>query len=323
MVKDSLVNCSYIESYKVYCFNANDKKKLNSSQYNYSYVKGDFLPLVSNNYMYGQDLLIVDYKNKIVHIVEYGRYIKSIKISGKVDSALFSNFRCRTYMSIDIYGNLLKVRTIYDLYDIINNYPNIDLYLIENKYPSKYMKETLEYNKKENKKKDDRFYSGYENKKNKYEDNKYLALDKIHNYSYNNLVLTGSIYSNDLFPNNISESYGDIKASIEKPLLEKFEENFIDKDSVEYKINYLLELFSVNYYLESNPDKNLITYISMGGNKKATHIDKVRREIVSFVSDLDKNEVLCIIETILSSIEDEEYLQSIIELIINILIINN
>lgn len=306
------VNHSYMDSYKVYCFNINDKEYLNSPKYSYAYEKGDFIPLISNNYVYDKDLLIIDYKNSIVHIIEMARYSKSVKIKGKVDKSLYGNFKSKSYMVIDIYGNLLNVKNIYDVYDVINNYPNIDLYLVENKYINPQTKELIE---------DDG---------NGKSDDIYFSLDTINNYSANNLILSGYLYPRVEKSKGLSESISyptktsldyaiDIKSCIEAPVIQNFEEKFIDKDSLSYKTNYLLELFSVNYYLESNPHKNLITYMSFG-KKKATHIDKVKREIISFIDSLEEDEIPLVLESIISNVYDEDYLQSIIDVIMSILL---
>lgn len=304
------VNHSYIGPYKVYCFNMRDKDSLSSSDYTFKYEEGDFLPLVSNNYVYGQNLLIVDFINYMVHIIELSRYKKSVKIKGEVDLNLYDNFKSKAYMSIDIYGNLLNIENIYDLYDVMNSYPNVNLYLTENKFSNK------------------KIESGY--KQGKYED-VYLFIDDINNYSYNNLVLSGYTYSENLMKQqNIGclknksslELSVDIYNSIREPLINVFEDSFFDKSSTYFKINYLLELFAINYFLENNPNKNLITYTSFG-KKKVTHIDRVRRDIVDFILSMDEDEVSVVLEVILSCIYDDCYMDSIITILSSILIINN
>lgn len=308
--KLNYVNHSYIGSYKVYCFNIYEKDSLYSNNYDFKYEEGDFLPLVSNNYVYSQNLLIIDFIKNIVHIVESSKYKKTIKIKGEVDPGIYDNFKSKSYMSIDVYGNILNVLNIYDLYEIMNSYPNVNLYLTENKFAKHEVKD------------------GY--KQGGYED-VYLYIDKIDNYSYNNLFLSGYTYSDGLNKkSNISclksksslELAKEIHDSIKAPLLDVFEENFYDKESIYFKMNYLLELFAVNYYLENNPKENLITYISCG-KKKATHINRVKKDIIKFIENMEEEEILFILEVILSCCYDEGYIDSIISIISSFLVINN
>lgn len=302
-----IFNCiipSYMGLYRVNCFKCSYTN--NENLHINRYEEGDFVPVVSNNYIYDKNLLILDFVNHVVHIIESCKYKKTVRILGEVDSRVYKYFKSRSYMSIDIYGNILNINNIYDLYKVMNSYPSINIYLEEKKF----LNVGIE--------------SDY--KKHNVRDEALVVLDNINNYRANNFVLSGyvplgssskSVNSVDSF-----KLSNELYEQITLPVLESFKNEFFDKECISSKINYILELFNINYVLEITKNGRIITYFSYG-EKKVTHIDKIKKEIKLFIDKNEEEELNLILDIIFSNIFDDTYAEYIIDTISTILDIND
>ena len=298
------VSPSYMGLYRVYCFKAlytcggyeNVKR----------YEEGDFIPIASNSYIYNKNLLIVDFANYVVHIIESYRYKKTVKILGDVDSRVYKYFKSRAYMSIDIYGNMLNVSNIYDLYRVMNLYPSINIYLEERKF----LKTNVYMDARNN---------GFENEA-------IIVLNNLNNYKDNGIVLSGYTftvrYRKQKSTLNSFELANKLYEQVAPPILNNFEDEFFDRESIYSKVNTLLDLFNINYVLELNKNGKIITYFT-GTKKKITHIDRLKKDIKSFIDENEENELNFILDIIFANVVDEEYAEYIIETISTILDIND
>lgn len=291
----------YINGHKVYCFKRSFSNINPLNRTVYKYQEGDYLPLNSNNYIYGTDVLIVDLKNKLVHIVEDGVYKKTVRILNKLNSSIYPYFKKRSYTSIDIYGNMLNIVNIFDLYNCVNSYPSLEVYLEER---NNYIKKDIFDDIKEN----------------------YITvISKISQYRDNGLSLSG--YVLNCSNNKAKEGYSfEVLEKLNKellaPLIRSFEEEFYDKDNINFIANNMMELFDLLYSLSATNNGKIIKYIT-NGKLKVAHIDKVKREIKSIIDDNCESDLDYIMDLIFSWIYDEDYIDFIVSTISEILDIND
>lgn len=271
---------SYLGLYKVYCFKGEFSCEDNEKCLNI-YEVGDFLPLKSNYCLYDTNLLIVDFINHVVHVVERYQYRQTIKIFGEINKDIYECFNERGYMSIDVCGNLLNIHDIYDLYEAMNSYPRINVYLEDKKY----LKNIKDIDLNDN--------------------TNFLVINNINNRSFNNMILSGYTLKNKK-KNDFLQLSNQIYENIKIPIVDGFREIFYDEDCLYSKINYFLRLINMSYFLEKNNIGSLIIYRELG-IKKVTHIDKIKREIKNFLVSEDDSELELVFNEIFESILDEDY----------------
>lgn len=302
--KYTYASLDYLGKHKIYCFRRSFSDINPLKRVVCRYKEGDYVPVVNNNYTYGNNVLIVDLKNQRVHIIEDSIYKKTVHISKEVDSSIYQYFRKKRYLSIDIYGRVLSIVNIFDLYRCINSYPVINLYLEEK---SKYLKKNICFD---------------------YEcDNSFITvLNEINQYKSNRMLLSGYIINNvasGKSKEDISfEVAEQINQEILQPLIYEFENEFLNSYDVYSVSNQLLEIFDLIYDLEINKNGKLIKYRSFCKDK-VTHIDRLKRDVKRIIDDNSEFDLECIMDIIFLAIDDEEYVEFIISLISQILDINN
>lgn len=301
--KYTYANLDYIGKHKIYCFRRSFSNINPLKREVYKYEEGDFLPLLGNNYIYASDVLIVDLKNQFVHIVEDNIYKKTITVSKNIDMSVGCYFKKKRYLSIDIYGNILNILNIFDLYRCVNSYPCVEICLEEK---NKYIKSDLF--------------------KSKVEANCLTVIDNIKQFKSNGILLTGYVFDNS-FENNSCEGIsfdiaGQINEEILSPMLAAFEDEFIDEYDVYFISNRMLEIFDLLYSLTLTNNGKIVQYMSFG-KIRVTHVDKLKKELKRIIDYNTKCDLDYIMDIIFTSIRDEKYVDFIIDTISKILDIND
>lgn len=292
----------YLGKHKIYCFKRSFSDINPLSAGVVKYEEGDFLPLISNNYIYGSNVLILDFNNKVVHIIEDYIYKKSLKIGASFDVSVCSYFEKRKYLSIDVYGRVLSISNIFDLYKCINSYPEVEICLEERR----------------------------NSKKNSFKENadkEYLTIiNNTNQYKKNGILLSGYIVNcskDKIYQEGVSFDVAkEINEEILGPLMESFEDEFIDIYDVNYSANRLLEIFDLLYSLIESRNGKIIKYLSYG-KIKVTHIDKLKREIKQIIELTEEAELDEIMDIVFMAISGEYYIDFIVETISTLLDIND
>ena len=302
--KYTYASLDYLGKHKIYCFRRSFSDINPLKRVIYRYKEYEYVPVVNNNYTYGNNVLIVDFKNQLVHIIEDSIYKNTVYISKEVDSSVYQYFRKKQYLSIDIYGRTLNIFNIFDLYRCINSYPVVNLYLEEK---SKYLKKNICFN-------------------NEYSNSCITVLNDINQYKSNRMLLSGYIINNVSDRKNkesISfEVAEQINQEILQPLIYEFENEFLNDYDVYFISNQLLEIFDLIYDLEINKNGKIIKYRSFGKDK-VTHIDRLKKDIKRIIDDNSEFDLEQIMDIMFLAIDDEEYVEFIINLISQILDTND
>ena len=264
--KYTYANEDYIGGHKIYCFRRSfsDINPLKMEPYNY--IEGDYVPVLSNNYVYDINTLIIDFKNRVAHIIEDSRYKKTVHIGEDIDISIYEYFTKKRYLSIDIYGCVLDIENIFDVYRCVNSFPSVNVYLEEKK--GKFKKGLFE---------DEDF-----------KDSCVTVLDNINHYRGNSLVLSGYVldYSSSLKKEQplSFEIANQINKEVLEPLIEEFKSEFYVEHDIMQTSNRFLEILDLLYELARTDNGKLIKYTSFG-KEKVTHIDKLRKEIKCIIDN--------------------------------------
>ena len=278
--------------WKVYCFPHSYSNV--SSFVCDRYIEGEYVPVITSNYMYYSEMLIVDFKNRIVHVIEGCRYIVTLKVNGNVSTDIFDKFSSKKYLVIDVYGNVLKLNTIYDLFRCVNSYPCVSIAL-EVKPCLKNMVQ------------------------NDFEEDITLFLNKV-DYLRNQVFIQGSVYEYSYNTSKVDsfKIAQKIQSEIEEPLREVFNSMFMAPHSPYFILNNLLEKLDLLYYLELNSITNLVSYYSRCGEKKISHIDKLKREIREIIDTMPDSQLEIIEGMLLSAQFEDEYFSYIVYKILEV-----
>lgn len=285
-------NLSYLNNYKVFCFSDIYLPKHSSGLTVQHYCIGDYIPTSNFNYIYGSNILVIDYFNKVVHVIIRNIYCEIVKITNSSieidENSYFYKlmFENKNFKVIDIYGNFLKVSSIEDLMFAIMTYPQVEISLIENKYLSV---SDSDYNLSE------------------------VVITDINVVNDNNLILIKGDYNKRmqcLDNKNIEESFflaNHIKDSIFKDALEAYKERWFHSDYIMNKVNDFLLNIRLLYLAVENDIKNPFTYFNKD-IKYATHIGKISRFIKDFLSINNEEDINIILDIVFSNVEfGEEY----------------
>lgn len=285
-MKENLFNnISYMNEYKVFCFS--DVYITNKSKKSYvaKYCIGDLIPTSNYNYIYSPNLLVVDYINKVIHVIINSRYYEMVEmINGELkistDSFLYKMLFGRfKYKVIDIYGNFLKIRNIEDLVIAITTYPQVELYLVNNKYLK-----TIDNTD---------FFSN-------------IVIEDI-NYTDNESIcyINGYYKANEENENQMLIVSSNIKNSLQNPSKSLYLENWIDtQDILNIATDFLLNI-RLLYLINKNNILRPFTYYNRD-SKSATHIGKIQRFLKNFIVENDCELIESVLEIIFLYAEYEE-----------------
>lgn len=284
MSKNLFNNMGYMNGYKTYCFSDVYIPSISGDAHIYDYEIGDYIPTSNYNYIYGSNLLIIDYINKVIHIVLKSMYVEIINIhngSLKIpeDSHLISFMNGIPFRVIDIYGNFLKISTIDELLTAIMTFPKIDVHLTQNA-------SLLEL-------------SGSDNKKN-------VVISKIQ-ISENDNYATITGYCSDY----IDETYNpivlgsSIKSDIYNEAIRLYKNKWFEDNSILDSVNSLLLNMRLLYKALENDIQRPFIYIN-SNEKNYTHIGKLSSFVKEFIVNNGEDELNLILDTIFLNAEFEE-----------------
>lgn len=278
-------NMSYMSNYRVFCFSDIVLSKFSTKQYCAHYKIGDFIPTSGYNYIYGPNLLIVDYLNKVVHIVVNSKYYELVKISeNKLElfensflyRLMFGNYKFKV---IDVYGNFLDIRSIEDIIISIMSYPIVEMSFVENNYIN-----LIE---------DDN-------------ENKELLINGIEYLSSNNHVHIKGIYKSKNQDDLSSLTLiNNTKKAIYNDLILSFRDKWFLDDEILKLTNEFLKNIRLLYLAVEENIKLPFAYYS-NDKKEITHIGKISSYMKDFVLNNDEETINLILDTIFTSVEFEE-----------------
>lgn len=293
-------NVCYLSNYKVFCFSDIYVPKVSDKSSIYYYDIGDYIPTSNYNYVYGSNLLVLDYFNKVIHVIFNNVYyelviIKNNSIKLSEDSCLYKLiFGQKIFNVIDVYGNFLNVKSIEDLMTAIITYPKINVYLTESKYCSEIC---------------DTDYSNN------------VLITEIRTLDDDNHVIINGKYN----PCENIYSKGDvvdsvnigayIKESIYNEAIELYKSRWFLKNSTSNKASDLLLNIRLLYLAVENDIRVPFTYFN-NDLKYATHIGKISNYLKEFVCCNDEDEINTVLDLIFFNAEfDEDYEDFIISTI--------
>ena len=295
MKENILINTSYLNNYRVFCFSDIYINNYSEEPTIIKYEIGDFIPTSNYNYVYSPTLLVIDYINKVVHVIINSRYYEMVKLENDelkitTDSFLYKLMLSnKPFKAIDIYGKFLKIKTIEDIVLSIMTYPQVELYLIGNKHL-----------------KQDDTPKGYSN----------ILLDEI-NYTKNENIcyINGEYkYSEEENEKMLIASLN-IKDTLESESRELHMENWIDENNLLNLVNELLINIRLLYLIEKYKIFRPCTYYS-NTYKNFTHIDRIKNLIKDFINNNECDFIESILETIFLYAEfEEDYEDFIISII--------
>ena len=291
-----LINTSYLNNYRVFCFSDIYINKYSEESKVIKYEIGDFIPTSNYNYIYGSTLLVVDYINKVIHVIINNRYYEMVKVSDNelqitTDSFLYKLiFGNKSFKTIDIYGNFLKIKNIEDLVIAIMTYPQVELYLTGNKY----FKQSNDIRE------------GYSN----------ILLGEI-NYTENENIcyINGEYKYNEKENEKMLIASFNVKNTLEFKSKEIYLDNWVDEDILLNLVNELLINIRLLYLIKKYKILRPCTYYC-NTHKHFTHIDRIKNLIRDFINNNECDFVESILETIFLYAEfEEEYEDFIISTI--------
>lgn len=295
MEENLLINTSYLNNYRVFCFSDIYINKYSEESKVIKYEIGDFIPTSNYNYIYGSTLLVVDYINKVIHIIINNRYCEMVKMRENelqitTDSFLYRLlFGNKPFKTIDIYGNFLKIKNIEDLVIAIMTYPQVELYLIGNKYLKEANTE-----------------GGYSN----------LLLREINYNGNGNICYINGEYKYDEKENEkmLIASFN-VKNTLQFNSREEYIDNWIDENILLNLVNELLINIRLLYLIKKHNILKPFTYYC-NTYKYFTHIDRIKNLIRDFINNNECDFIESILETIFLYAEfEEEYEDFIISII--------
>ena len=295
MEENLLINTSYLNNYRVFCFSDIYITKYSGEPKIIKYEIGDFLPTSNYNYIYGSTLLVLDYINKVIHVIINNRYYEMVKVVNNelqitTDSFLYKLiFGNRPFKVIDIYGNFLKIKNIEDLVMAIMTYPQVELYLTGNKYLKKSdVKE------------------GYSN----------LLLGEI-NYTENENIcyINGEYKYNEKEKEKMLIASFNVKNTLQFKSREMYMNNWVDENILLNLVNELLINIRLLYLIKKHNILKPFTYYC-NTYKYFTHIDRIKNLNRDFINNNECDFIESILETIFLYAEfEEEYEDFIISII--------
>lgn len=280
-------NVSYLGNYKVFCFSDIELPRYSAKESSIVYKIDDLIPIYGYNYAYNNNLLVIDYVNKLIHIIVNHRYCETIKMKDNVlniyeDSYLFKlNLDIKVFLSMDIYGNLLDVNTIEEIIMSIMEFPNLESYFIYDKYT------------------------------NVLKNNELLLTDINYNKYSNRISMLGVCkYDNDLLKNN--KLIDDFTESIYRDSISIFNNRwFLNNDNLNM-INELLLNIRLLYLVNLQNIRIPFSYY-MNNKKYVTHIGKIDNNIKKILCDNEKEVIEELIDFIFQKIEyNEDYQEFVI-----------
>lgn len=285
-MKENLFNnICYMNEYKVFCFSdVYITNKSNDSNVT-KYFIGDLIPTSNYNYIYSPNLLVVDYINKVIHIIINSRYYEMIQMGNgelkiSTDSLLYKMlFGKFKYKVIDIYGNFLKIKNIEDLVIAITTYPQIELYLTNNKYLK-----CID---------NDESFSN-------------VIIENI-NYTDSESIcyINGYYKANEENENTMLIVSSNIKNSLQNPSKSLYLKNWVDTQDILNIVTEFLLNVRLLYLINKNNILKPFTYYNKD-SKSATHIGKVQRYLEDFIVKNDCELIESILEIIFLYAEYEE-----------------
>lgn len=295
MNKDLFNNMSYMGNYRVFCFSDIVLSKFKKIQECIQYNIGDFIPTVGYNYMYSSNLLIVDYLNKVVHLVIRNKYCEVIKVHENrlelfeysfLPKLMFGNYK---FEVIDIYGNFLNVKDISDLIMCVMSYPIIEMSFIENNYT---------------------------NLINDDDKNKELLINSIDYLSSDNHVYINGVYKPDTGNDMLSLTLiNNLKNSVSQDLKKSFENTWFSCNTNLILINEFLKNIRLLYLAVENNIQIPFVYYN-NDNKYVTHTGKISNYLKSFVLNNEEETINLVLDNIFRNIEfEEDYIDFIISTI--------
>ena len=278
-------NMSYMSNYRVFCFSDIVLSKFSTKQYCAHYKIGDFIPTSGYNYIYSPNLLIVDYLNRVVHVVVNSKYCELVKISENrlelfensfLYRLMFGNYK---FKAIDVCGNFLDIRSIEDIIISIISYPIVEMSFIENNYIN-----LIE--------------DGNENKE--------LLINDIEYLNFDNHVHIKGIYKSKKQDNLVPLTLiNNAKGVIYNDLMLSFKERWFLDDEISKLTNEFLKNIRLLYLAVEKNIKLPFAYYS-NNNKYTTHIGKISDYMKNFVLNNDEETINLILDTIFTSVEFEE-----------------
>ena len=296
MKRNLSINTSYLGNYRVFCFSDIYIDKYLKESKIIKYEIGDYIPTSGYNYVYGSTLLVVDYINKVIHVIINNRYYEIVKVVNNElkitnDSFLYKLFfGNHKFKVIDIYGNFLKVKKIEDLIISIVTYPQVELYLVGNKY-LKDSEDLLSTHRE-------------------------IYIEDI-NYTYNENIcyINGEYKYNEKENTELLISSFNIKNKLESESINLYLKKWIDEDNLLNLVNELLVNIRLLYLIESYKIFKPFVYYN-NTYKFFTHIGRVENLIRDFINNNDCEFIESILETIFLYAEfEEEYEDFIISII--------
>lgn len=280
---------NYLNEYEVFFLSDLFVSKISDKPVSSNYMIGDYIPICNYNYIYNsKNILIIDYRYKVVHIIINSIYREIIKVKNdsiELDSQsyLYKILSSKeSFMSIDIYGNLLKVRTIKDLMGVLITYPKVNVYLTENKYLN-----TFDHDDCDNE----------------------VLIEDIMTVDYRNEVIIRGTYKSNLNHNERLHQSFEISELLQKSILDKLMEEYYSRwileDSTLNEINEFLTIIRLYYICKINGINRPFVYYN-GSNKECSHIDKIINNLKLFISSKNEDEINLLLETIFLSVEYEE-----------------
>lgn len=285
-------NMSYMGNYRVFCFSDIILSKFSKKQYCIQYEIGDFIPTAGYNYMYSSNLLVVDYFNKVIHLIKNNKYCELVKIHENrlelfeysfLYKLMFGNYK---FEVIDIYGNFLNIKNINDLMLCIMNYPIIEMSFLENNYT---------------------------NLINDDHKNKELIIDSIQYLSSDNHVYINGVYKSEN-QDDLSSLIliNNLKKNIYADSIVFFEDKWFLHDNDLILINEFLKNIRLLYLAVENSIQVPFTYFC-NSNKYVTHTGKISNYIKNFVLNNDEETINLVLDSIFRNIEfEEDYIDFII-----------
>ena len=295
MEENLLINTSYLNNYRVFCFSDIYITKYSGEPKIIKYEIGDFLPTSNYNYIYGSTLLVLDYINKVIHVIINNRYYEMVKVVNNelqitTDSFLYKLiFGNRPFKAIDIYGNFLKIKNIEDLVMAIMTYPQVELYLTGNKYL-----------------KQSDVKEGYSN----------ILLGEI-NYTENENIcyINGEYKYNEKEKEKMLIASFNVKNTLQFKSREMYMNNWVDENILLNLVNELLINIRLLYLIKKHNILKPFTYYC-NTYKYFTHIDRIKNLIRDFINNNECDFIESILEAIFLYAEfEEEYEDFIISII--------
>lgn len=284
MKNDLFKNIDYIGNYRVFCFSDIYMLK-HSEEVNPVYYKvGDFIPTAGYSYLYKRNLLIIDYMNRVIHVIKDSIYRETIKviknsINIKNDSFICKMLSEKTNLSvIDVYGDFLKIKDVEDILVSMNEYPVLETYFTR---------------------------KNYDNFINDKEEDRQMVIDRIDFSKDRNRVSVSGFYkSKKISEYDISALIDKAVGSIYTQAIESFRNVWI-LDNDLFMLNEFLCNIRVLYFI--NKYKVGMPFRYYKANRKFyTHVDRVDKKIKGFILFNSEEVVNWAIETIFTNCEYED-----------------